>query len=182
MKKTNKEQKEILSYTMVLHQARTELGITLLQYCVADSIYHLSNNPENKIAGWCYASKETIGDWLSISAQSVWDTLKPLIEKKLIEKNPDNRQFLRTTKKWYKAVILRKLEARGQSRKILDSQGLSDRHQGKPLIQSRKTLDNIYSINKDKDNNKKFSFNNLEEYRGPKFRDVNEIMKEKLRE
>jgi hypothetical protein len=56
------EEKEILSYTLVLHSAREKLGITLNEYAVADSIYHLSNNPNSDFKGWCYAAKETLGE------------------------------------------------------------------------------------------------------------------------
>jgi hypothetical protein len=43
------EEKEILSYTLVLHSAREKLEITLNEYAVADSIYHLSNNPKSDL-------------------------------------------------------------------------------------------------------------------------------------
>ena len=76
---------EILNYTIVLHQARKTLGITLTQYCIADCVYHLTNNPKSQIPGWCYASKEHIGKFLGITRQAVHHKLKPLIAKKIIE-------------------------------------------------------------------------------------------------
>ena len=110
----NNEKKEILSHTIVLHQARKKLGITLLEYCIADSIYHLSNNPKSQIPGWCYASKQTIGNFLGVDSQVVWRHLTLLIDKRIVEKNQDNRQFLKTTSLWYDTVVLLKLKLRGQ--------------------------------------------------------------------
>ena len=38
---TMNEEKEILSYTLILHSACEKLGITLHEYAIADSVYHL---------------------------------------------------------------------------------------------------------------------------------------------
>ena len=38
-----------ITYTTILHSARENLGITTNEYCVADIIYHLSNNPKSNI-------------------------------------------------------------------------------------------------------------------------------------
>ena len=94
-------------FTTVLHQAREKLGLTIHEYCVADSIYHLSNSPTaNK--GWCYAGKESLGNTIGISRQSVHSILVYLIAKGIIEKNT-NPKYIRTTEKWYSAVVSEKL-------------------------------------------------------------------------
>ncbi|KKK87568.1 hypothetical protein LCGC14_2751940, partial [marine sediment metagenome] len=49
-----------ITYSLNLHKIRKDLDLSLMEYCVADCIYHLSNNPSSQIKGWCYASKETI--------------------------------------------------------------------------------------------------------------------------
>ena len=129
-----KEDKEVIRFTLVYHQARRKLSLSLNEYCIADSIYNLSNNPNSEIKGWCYASKETLGDYLDISAWSVWDILKRLIDKGLVEKNINDRRYLRTTQKWYDNVVLLRVKSRSkETQDIL----------GKPKIGSGETQDSI---------------------------------------
>lgn len=109
------EEKEIIIYTLILHQARKKLRISTLEYCVADTVYHLANNPNSEIKGWCYAAKETIAGFLNISPRGAWKIIDRLIGWKLVERNKDDRRYLRTTEKWYKNVVLLKLQIRGDS-------------------------------------------------------------------
>jgi len=103
------KKKEQLTYTLILHQIRKKLKLTLMEYCVADCIYHLSNNPDSKITGWCYASKQTIGGMLGTTQQTIFDILKKLIGKGFIEKHQDTKH-LRTTQRWYNNVVLIKAQ------------------------------------------------------------------------
>lgn len=105
----NKEQKESLTYTLILHQAREKLGLTLNEYAVADSIYHLSNNPRSQVKDWCSASKEYLGQIVGIQRWSIHQIIKKLIQDKLVEKDPTT-SFLRTTVKWYDHVVLLRLK------------------------------------------------------------------------
>ncbi|MCC6864573.1 MAG: hypothetical protein IT280_00270 [Ignavibacteria bacterium] len=61
MDNLNKNEKYIFSrgvkFTTIEHVAREELSLDLTEYAIADSIYHLSNGPSNKVPGWCFASK-----------------------------------------------------------------------------------------------------------------------------
>lgn len=98
------QERKYLKYTQILHEPRIELGLSVLEYCVADSIYHLSNNPAAAVRGWCYASKKEIGEKIGISEQSVFNILKRLFEKKLVEKH-EITKHLRTTEKWYQAAV-----------------------------------------------------------------------------
>lgn len=107
-------EKEVLSYTMVLHQARKRLKLKITEYCVADTIYHLSNNPTSQIKGWCYATKETIAGYLGLSAVTIWTIIEKLKKKGLLERNPDDNRYLRTTQDWYDNVVLYKLRLRGR--------------------------------------------------------------------
>jgi len=107
----NNEQKEILTYTVVLHQARKKLQLTLNEYCFVDTIYHLQNNPSSKIKGWCYASKTVLGDYIGISEQSAHSIANKTIKMGLIEKDPDTR-YLRATQLWYENVVLLRLHSR----------------------------------------------------------------------
>lgn len=96
-------------YTTVIHTARIKLAITCNEYCVADTIYHLSNNPSSKISGWCFASKETIARFMGISERGVYKIIDRLLEKELVEKDKETK-WLRTTKKWYNTVVLMRIK------------------------------------------------------------------------
>ena len=85
-------------YTIIKHKVRIKLGITTLEYCVADTIYHLSNNPKNKMKGWCYASKDTIAENLGVTRQSIFTIVKKLIELDIVIKDPKTR-YLKTSQK-----------------------------------------------------------------------------------
>lgn len=106
---------ENLTYTLVLHQIRKKLGLTIMEYCFADCIYHLSNNPNSKIQGWCYASKETLSDFLGISPKHAFALIKRLIQKGLVERDEETK-YLKTTSKWYESVVLVKAKAEYKSR------------------------------------------------------------------
>jgi DNA-binding MarR family transcriptional regulator len=97
--------KEQLRYTFIHHDVRNKLSLTLIEYCIADAIYHLSNNPSSNIVGWCYASKEYIADMLGTSRQTIFSNLNKLLEKGLIERD-DHTKHVRTTDKWYNEVVL----------------------------------------------------------------------------
>lgn len=91
-----------ISFTIVHHAARIKLGLSLNEYCVADTIYHLSHNSANDL-GWCYKSKENMGRDLGLSKQTLHKIINKLIVKKLVEKNEAGQ--LRTTANWWVAVI-----------------------------------------------------------------------------
>jgi hypothetical protein len=91
-----------ISFTIVRHAAHIKLGLSLNEYCVADTIYHLSHNSANDL-GWCYKSKENMGRDLGLSKQTLHKIINKLIEKRLVEKNEAGQ--LRTTSNWWTAVI-----------------------------------------------------------------------------
>jgi CRP-like cAMP-binding protein len=86
-------------FTSILHNAREKLGLSLLEYCVADSIYILCNNPDRDIRklGWCYASKEYLGKFIGITDRAVYKIINRLIKKGIIEKN--DKKYLKATSK-----------------------------------------------------------------------------------
>jgi DNA-binding MarR family transcriptional regulator len=94
-----------LTYSLILHQARRKLQLTLMEYCVADSIYHLSNNPSSEVKGWCYASKDQIAKFLGTTSVTIFGNINNLIKKGLIEKDEETK-YLRTTAKWYDNVVM----------------------------------------------------------------------------
>jgi len=95
-----------INYTTINHTARKKLGLTILEYCLGDLIYNLSSNPKSVFPGWCYASKPKMAKMIESSEREVFRMINVLLEKKLIEKNPDTK-YLRTTELWYDTVIMK---------------------------------------------------------------------------
>lgn len=95
----------MLKYTTINHEAKLQLNLTFIEYSIADSIYQLSTNPKAKNRGWCYASKQHLGDFIGVSREHVSRIITRLVELNLVEKNSGNSKLLRTTAKWYEAVI-----------------------------------------------------------------------------
>lgn len=99
------EQKENITYTTILHTIRKQFSLSLMDYCVADVIYHLSNNPASKVKGWCYASKEKMADILDATRPTIFRSIDNLIKSGFLEKDNDTK-YLKTTSKWYENVVL----------------------------------------------------------------------------
>lgn len=91
-----------LNFTTIHHDVRLSLELSMNDYAVANLIYNLSNDPSG--SGWCYASKETIGEYFGLSKQSVHTIILKLQSSELIEKHPDTKH-LKTTQKWFDNVI-----------------------------------------------------------------------------
>ena len=100
---------KIQRYTTIIHQIRIELDLSCNEYCVADMVFSLSNNPDSKVQGWCYASKQTIGDFMGIHERRIRTIIDRLVEKGLLEKDEDTK-YLRTTSLWYQSVVLERLK------------------------------------------------------------------------
>ena len=73
-------------YTTIIHRTRIKFGLTVNEYCVADSIYKLSHSK-----GWCYASKEYLGKTLGLSKQSIHTILNTLLKKGFVEKEEETK-------------------------------------------------------------------------------------------
>lgn len=97
---------EQINFTTINHVARIKMGLSLVEYCLADLIYNLSNSPKSSIPGWCYASKKTLSKNLDISEREVFRIVNKLIEKKLIEKQEDTN-YLKITIDWYQLVVIK---------------------------------------------------------------------------
>jgi hypothetical protein len=95
----------IYAITIVNHLARIGLDLTLNEYCMADLIYQISNNPKSTDPGWCYASKKYIADCLGINRQHVYTIIERLVELGLVEKHPVSER-LRATDSWYENVVI----------------------------------------------------------------------------
>lgn len=88
-----------LLYTHIYHNFRKENKLTCNEYVICDMVYHLSVNPDAKVKGWCFMSRETMADEIGISKQSVINLLNKMIEIGFLEKD-EVTKFVKTTKKW----------------------------------------------------------------------------------
>lgn len=118
-----------IKFTNINENARHELNLTYEEYAVANSVYHLSNSPDSPVPGWCSAKKQYIaeflgGKWLTeadkkrileegnelprttIPERSIYKYLKYLEERELIVKHDKIQGYLKTTAKWYNAVVV----------------------------------------------------------------------------
>lgn len=88
-----------LKFTHVYHAFRKENKLTLNEYVICDMVYHLSVNPDAKVKGWCFMSRDTMADEIGVSKQSVINLLNKMIDHGFLEKDEVTR-FVKTTKKW----------------------------------------------------------------------------------
>jgi len=95
-----------MRYTTIIHEARIALRLSMNDYCIADCIYHYSNNPKSPAPGWCFASKQHIADQIGITKSWAIKSISLLEKMGLIVKSPDGR-MLKTTEKWYSIVIIK---------------------------------------------------------------------------
>ena len=99
-------QKEEARYTLILHSARKKLGISIHEYCLADSVHKLSSS-HSPVPGWCFASKEQLGQSLGFSRQSIHGMINRLRDGGLVEVQPETG-YLRSTQKWRDTVEVTK--------------------------------------------------------------------------
>lgn len=91
----------IREYTTINHKAQQKLGLTLTEYCLADLVYHLGNNP--KRTGWCDASKAYLADAIGVTERGIFKMLTKLEEDGLITRGES--RLIRTTEKWYEEAV-----------------------------------------------------------------------------
>ena len=102
---------DVIAYSLVLHDIRIKLNLSLNDYCVADSIYHLSANPHNKMQGWCYMGRENMAKMLGLTKDGINKIIKKLVHEGLVERPTpnDTSNLVRTTEKWYDEVVTRRM-------------------------------------------------------------------------
>ena len=130
------------SFTVINHEARIKMGLSWLEYGLADLIYNLSNNPNSEFAGWCYASKETLAKMLGTTKQTVHTILNKLERNNIVERNPVTKH-LKITIDWYKESIIKSSKETLPTVKKLYSNGKETLPKG-----SKETLHNNNNINK----------------------------------
>jgi len=139
-------------YTTIIHKIRIELKLSCNEYCIADIIYSLSNNPDSKVKNWCYASKDTIGKFLGITERAVHEIIKRLIEKGIIEKDEETK-YLKTTSLWYQSIILERIKMRNVHYEKSSATMKKVQPQGEESSAQEGEVSSYYNNNKDINNN-----------------------------
>ena len=104
MSPKNKNKTELADYTTIKHNPRVKFDLSNNDYCIANAIYHLSNNPESIFKGWYHGKVETLGKMFNLSRASAYNSINKLIEKELVDKNEESG-FLRTTNLWWNEFV-----------------------------------------------------------------------------
>jgi hypothetical protein len=95
-------QSEEARYTVILHHPRKKLGMTINEYCLADTVHKLSSS-RSVVPGWCYASKEHLAESLGFSRRSIHNMINSLKGKDILEVQ-EGTGYLRTTEMWHESV------------------------------------------------------------------------------
>lgn len=77
-------------FTTILHDKRKELNLTILEYCFLDSVYHLSRKK-----GYCYKSKKSFAELLSISEKSVYNMMDKLEQRGFIYRDEQKHIYIK---------------------------------------------------------------------------------------
>jgi hypothetical protein len=89
-------------YIIIIPQVLSKFNLTYEEYAVIQSIHNLSTTSPK--FNWCTASKDQISEFLQISRRTVFNAINKGLSLGLIEKNTENRNYLRTTELWTKEI------------------------------------------------------------------------------
>lgn len=143
------EMAEQINFTTINHIARVRMGLSLVEYCLADLIYNLANSPKSSVPGWCYASKPQLARNLDITERQVYNLINTLVEKGLVEKDPET-SYLKITINWYEAVIIKRGGEELPTHEKIS--GVLKKDQGTPeniSVEPMKEVQGTYITNKD---------------------------------
>ena len=134
-----------MAHTTIDHDVRKRHGLTLNEYAICDSIYHLSRG------GYCIASKEYLGEFIGITRRGTQKILVSLKNKGLIEAMGNKTK---TTNKWdYEILNLHttanKVRANCEQSSTTANKVRANCEQSSHNINNIKTYNDI--INKDSD-------------------------------
>ena len=94
-------------YSVVLHDVRDRLELSLNEYVVIDSIHKLSTT--NRRYPYCTISKDDLAKFLRLGRATVFRAIETGIQRGLIERTPES--LLRTTEKWSHEVEMYDIRA-----------------------------------------------------------------------
>ena len=86
-------------YTVVLHDVREKLAISLNTFVIVDSVHKLSTS--NPKFPYCIMSKKDLADFLCLSESTIYRSLNEADEKGLLERSDYG---LRATEQWLRMV------------------------------------------------------------------------------
>lgn len=86
-------------YTVVLHDVREKMGISLNTFVIIDSVHKLSTS--NPKFPYCVMSKKELSDFLCLSERTVYRSLNEAEEKGLLERSEFG---LRASEIWLRTV------------------------------------------------------------------------------
>ena len=143
----------MLLYTNIQHEIRKQFNLSCNEYVLLDMIYHLSTNPDSKIKGWCYASKELLANEIGLSRQAIFNMIEKLSDLNLIEKDFQTR-FLKTTEQW-NLIYFNQKDTLHKVKKV-DREGKESLpEEGKESLHNNNTL--IIDNNKVKEKQREFA-------------------------
>jgi len=136
-----------LKYSSINHDYRKENDLSCNEYVLCDMIYFLSRHPNSKHVGWCYMSRQRMGDEMGVSKVATIGMISRMEEKGFLFKDPDTK-FLQTTAKWNECYGLPDLDdsvkkVNHQSVKKLNRTG----KESLPIIGKESLPNNIYFNN-----------------------------------
>ena len=94
-------------YSVVLHDVREKLDLSLNTYVVIDSIHKLSSS--NRKYPFCRMSKDDLAEFLKLGRATVFRSLAEAENKGLIERTEEG---LRASEKWISAVEIYSIQKR----------------------------------------------------------------------
>lgn len=144
-------------YTIINQEARAKLGLTLLEYVLADIIYNLQNNPRNS-GKWAYVSTNWLSEFLLIPQKTIYRAIKTLEAKKLLSRQPSiiNRASgyrMQVTLDWYDRVVIKR-SSQNDLTNVRSSQNVHKSSQNDNTTNSGGSSQNDNVIRNNKDNNK----------------------------
>jgi len=89
-------------YNTIRHDIRNRVGLSMLDYCLLESIYLLSNNDKAKYQGWCNAAKSNF-EYLA-SDRTIVTRFNALESDGWLEFKDESRFLKRTTLKYFNEV------------------------------------------------------------------------------
>ena len=116
-------------YTQIFHAPRLAFGLSLNEYAVADSIYHLSANPTSPHPGWYYGGKQHLSAFFGLTRRTIINICQTLEEMGLIEQKRDSG-FMKPTKKWYDNFVVAAGRENFSSGKKAEDSGCEKNSQG----------------------------------------------------
>lgn len=87
-------------YTTLIYSNMEKMGLNVTEYCVADCIARLSNNPDFP---YCLTNRDVLAKTIGISERQIFRIIKDLIDQGYLEQHLTLKK-LRATQKWVDTV------------------------------------------------------------------------------